>query len=461
MNRNEEYMALLRELEQTPEALETTVDRALERKRRRKKAGRIFGIPATSLAACFVLFMMLVNLFPPFAYACGRIPALKKLAQAVAWSPSLSAAVENEYVQPIEQSQTVGDITATVHYVIVDRKQVNCFYTLEYDKELYESMNANYRFGNLENWSGTSGSGMLEPGKLERIDLDFTDHVPSAIDLTITPYVDETPESMMPVDQLSPFENMEEPVTRELGDFQFHLEFDPYFTEKGETIPVNYSFALDEQTLTLTEVELYPTHLRINLEDGADNLSWLKGLDLYLENERGEQFRKSLNGIVASGDPDGEGMATFWLDSPYFRNSEHLTLYIERAEWKEKDAERILVDLRNNTCSAGLPPGTTFGGAEHYDSGWVLNFIHPYKDKECMYQLFERRFWDDEGNAHDIHGVSNTFGYYDPETRQVVRGDTHFTESFPLEGYHGDTVELELRYNRVTEFEEPIAIPIR
>ena len=92
MNRNEEYKALLQELEPVPTALDGTAERALRRRRRDRRL-RIFGVPAGSLAACFIAFVLLVNLFPPFARACGNVPVLRALAQAVAWSPSLSAAV--------------------------------------------------------------------------------------------------------------------------------------------------------------------------------------------------------------------------------------------------------------------------------------------------------------------------------------------------------------------------------
>ena len=43
------------------------------------------------------------------------------------WSPSLSAAVEHDYVQPVEQSQSADGVTASVEYLIVDRKQVSIF----------------------------------------------------------------------------------------------------------------------------------------------------------------------------------------------------------------------------------------------------------------------------------------------------------------------------------------------
>ena len=82
MTRNEEYQALLQELETTPAALDGAVERALRRRKRDRRL-RLFGVPAGSLAACFAAFVLLVNLFPPFARACGSVPVLRELAQAV------------------------------------------------------------------------------------------------------------------------------------------------------------------------------------------------------------------------------------------------------------------------------------------------------------------------------------------------------------------------------------------
>ena len=69
-----------------------------------------------SLAACFIAFVLLVNLFPPFARACGNVPSLRELALAGAWSPSLSAAVENDYVQPVGIVRTENGVTLSVEY---------------------------------------------------------------------------------------------------------------------------------------------------------------------------------------------------------------------------------------------------------------------------------------------------------------------------------------------------------
>ena len=82
MNRMEEYQALLAELEQTPEALESTVSKALTRRNALQKRWRIAGTSLGSLAACFAGFVLLVNLSVPFARACGHIPVLADLAIA-------------------------------------------------------------------------------------------------------------------------------------------------------------------------------------------------------------------------------------------------------------------------------------------------------------------------------------------------------------------------------------------
>ena len=92
MNRMDEYTALLAELEQTPEELDHTVNKALNRKNALRKKRRFFSTALGGLAACFAAFVLLVNLSTPFARACGRIPLLADLAKAVSWSPSLSAA---------------------------------------------------------------------------------------------------------------------------------------------------------------------------------------------------------------------------------------------------------------------------------------------------------------------------------------------------------------------------------
>ena len=93
MTRMEEYQALRAELETAPDAMETVAERALTREKTCRKKRQIWGVPAGSLAACFALFLLLVNCFPTFAAACEGLPVLGELAEALRFDKSLRLAV--------------------------------------------------------------------------------------------------------------------------------------------------------------------------------------------------------------------------------------------------------------------------------------------------------------------------------------------------------------------------------
>lgn len=121
-----------------------------------------------------------------------------------------------------------------------------------------------------------------------------------------------------------------------LATFTFELRFDPTYTEQGTVIDVGETFLLDGQSVTLTEAEIYPTHLRLNFDYDPANTAWLTELNFYLENERGERFNGIVNGISATGNPDDPSTDSVWLDSPYFSTGEHLTLHVTGASWIDK-----------------------------------------------------------------------------------------------------------------------------
>ena len=453
MNRNQEYEALLQELEATPATLDGTAERALRRRRRERRL-RIFGVPVGSLAACFAAFVLLVNLFPPFARACGNVPVLRALAQAVAWSPSLSAAVANDYVQPIGQSQTVNGITATIEYVIVDLKQVHIFFTLK--GEGYESLSAELpEFTPWQRCSVLEGDFLQPPGTLLRFTLDYQDNdVPEGFTMTlgVTGETAGEAESQPPADS-SVWDALEKdtapPDNSILATFTFDLKFDPTYTASGEIIPVNSAFQLDGQTLTVTEAEVYPTHVRVNVEGAAANTAWLKSLDFYLENEDGERFEPISNGVTASGDPDTPAMNSFRLESPYFADSAHLTLHITGATWLDKDMERIRVDLKSGTADQ-MPEGVELYSAERHGDDWRIEFRARSREENHFYQLFYSTYYAPDGTEYDQQATSVTA----PE-------DGYFYRQMVLRDYPWDEVWLCPAYSRTMTAETPVTIPIK
>lgn len=136
MNRKDEYLELKREMDELS-APGGSVERAMARKRR-EKWGRFFLKPLGGLAAACALFVLLVNLSPAVARACEGIPLLGDLAEAVRFSRSLSEAVEHEYYKKVDQQQTIDGVTASVDYLIADKKGVTILYHIAEAADLGE-----------------------------------------------------------------------------------------------------------------------------------------------------------------------------------------------------------------------------------------------------------------------------------------------------------------------------------
>jgi len=450
MNRMEEYAALLQELETPPEKLETTVERAMNRKNALQRKRRAVWGSVGSFAACFAAFVLSVNCFPTFAKACESIPVLSALAEAVRFSPSLSAAVEHDYVQPMNLSQTENGVTATVEYLIVDQKQVNIFYTLkgDFDRIWAEKVTLQPKDNHVMSYDGFQNP----PGSLQDITVDYLEEdVPESLRLTLAVAAENGAEEWEAPQQIFEDELLR-PVVRQkpeiLAEFTFDLHFDPSFTAAGEVIPVHETVTLAGQSITVAEAEIYPTHVRINVADDPANTAWLKGLHFYLENERGERFEPISNGISATGS-DTPTMVSYRLESPYFGESRHLTLHITGSEWLDKDHEWLEIDLARAQAER-LPEGVELLETVHRPGGWVVTFLAERRKETASYQIFYTTFRDGKGNEYDSNGRSST----------VYDGDAmKFEESLPLPDYHDNTVWLRPTFSRVTT--EDVVIPIK
>ena len=459
MNRKDEFEAMIEELNQPAPGLETTLDRAYKRKR--KRTTNMIVRPLAGLAACFAIFVLLVNFCAPVAYACSQIPVLKELAEAVTFSRSLTDAVENEYVQPMELSQTDSDITAEVAYLIVDQKQVNVFYRL--DSKMYESLDADPEILNSDGVRPAScsyhstGFG-AENGELRCLSIDFVDgNVPDSLRIKLDVYTNGIRQENVapdhPVEEIYSDDPYEEPDY--LAHFDFLLEFDPKFTAAGKVFPVNQTVILEGQAITITDIEVYPTHMRVDIAESADNTAWLKRLDFYIETDWGMKFDPVSSGITATGSADSPSMVSYRADSTYFYEADNLKLVITGAKWLRKDMETTYLNLVTGEHGE-LPEGAAFDSARKHGGGWIVKFRADLEEDGPMYQLFGHLFYDAGGNEYEINQWSSTYGDFDEDGNA-----TFFYDEFPLLNYPYDEVWLSPQYSHNWVAEDQIVIPVQ
>lgn len=450
MDRMEEYKMLSAELECLPESLDGAVLRA------RTKAGKhrvrkLIEAPLAGAGAVFALFVLLVNLSVPFALACGNVPVLKQLTAAVALSPSLKAAVQHDFVQYMGLKQSANGIEMTVDYVIVDQKQINIFYTVQGAAPLYSAIPEvrGAQGGALEGFALMGGS-PAEPDILQKFVVDFMQgDVPPELQLSCKIFPLEAEETAVPYrddDDLG----QTEPVPA--ATLTFDLSFDPAYTGAGETVVLDRYFTLDGQRLLAKDVEIYPTHIRLNLQDDESNTAWLQSLDFYVEDERGNRYDKVGNGITATGSENSRFMAGYRLESSYFGDAEHLTLYITGATWLDKAMEYVEVDLKSGAAST-LPEGmrlesAAMAGRDDYE----IIVSAPLAKNGSYYQILRWDYLDQAGEEGSFHSKSTT----------SLGGDSErFEERVSLEDYPYETVRLGLSSSHWTILDTPLEIQVK
>ena len=456
MNRNVEYERLMEELDAVPVPA-GGVERALRRARRRKYLTR----PLAGVAAAFALFVVLVNASTTVAYACSRVPGLRELAAAVTFSRSLGDAVENEYVQPVKLEQSANDITVRVEYLIVDQKTVTVFY--RFLSERYPNLSEDPVVLSSDGDSpppcsyGPNNWGTPN-GELRSMFIDFvSDDVPPALRLRLKLRdMDERGPSGPPTGSIWDDPHEQEPDY--IAEFEFLLEFDPYFTAQGRHFASAQSFTLDGQTLHLTNVDVYPSYLSFTIRGDGANTAWLESLQFYLVTDKGERFDTVSNGILSVGNPDTPEMISFRADSTFFYDADAISLYVTGAEWLDKDVETIRVDLKNAAADF-MPEGTEFISAEREGNHWVVTVLK----ESGSAQSFMSDYYDAAGNSYELREwtSSATLLGSTPLGLTEARAPEGYTyESFPLKDYPYDEVWLTPRYTGRSSPETPVVVSV-
>lgn len=445
MNRNEEYRALLAQLEDTPlpPALTDSVPRARARARRQSRRRR-WETSLASLGGAAAAFALAVNLSAPFALACGKVPILKELAAAVATSPSMKAAIEHDYIQYVGQSQTENDVTVALEYLILDRSQLNLFFTVT-GPDINESYSLNPILSTPDGASlegcGYSGSGFT-PGELggSSITLDPDVSLPEKLLLTlrVTAMERTSDTAAIPLDTAAAHYDVEPKIIATLT-FPLTLDLDRMGPERR--VEIGQWVELDGQRLLIQSLDMEATQARLTVVSDPDNTHWCERFYFYLSDAKGRRYEQgawsSNSGKwVSRGDDREEGQMVLYLESPYFDGVGPYTLSITGAEWLDKDEDKRLVRIDLNAgTAAGLPDGASLLECRRSDENGQQQLIFLVPDDSTRFSLFSYAYYDGAGERH----------YLSSSWRSHSWEETGYhSEGYYLDDYPYDTIALEL-----------------
>lgn len=460
MNRMEEYHNLIQKLEQPVPALEHSFDRARRKQIRRRRVIR----PLVATAASFLLFVGLVNLSSSVATVCSKIPFLAELAEAVTFSDSLTDAVANQYVQPLALSRTDGDVTVTLEHAIADEKRVTVFFRLDSDiypelKALVQEVTADGEpviasHCTLNDWT-------VPNGELQSITLDYsTDQVPDKLYLHLNILdmertTDEAVLQLVPTMQHPsqyPLEDVPKEDYEYVAHFDFTLELDPAYINTGaKKYSINKTFTINHQTITVTDMEVYPTHLRLNVSEDPDNTAWLNGLDFQIITDNSIKQLPSFAGVRATMERDTETQSytgSYYAESPYFDASAHYEIVIKSAFWETKEPEELIVNLQTGEGEQLAEEITVFHFAKETD-GWLIEFL---RNSRHSYYSTAATFYDEEGTPYPL----TTW-----DSKNIGYKTSHFFQTAPPEGHTFERMSLEIIHSYEKDIEEPITIRVK
>ena len=451
MNRTEEYWALAAQLKEPPPELAGTVDRARARARRERRGKRL-GVPLASLGGAAAAFAVLVNCSTPFAMACRRVPFVRELAQAVALRPSLKAAFENDYVQPVGQSQTQNGITATVESLIVDQTSLNVFYTLSWAGDTWLDITPDLLDENGEPPAGSRGAAWEDPGETEehwRLATFYFDGADLPEELQLVLEVSDSGRNKgrfagpaEAPDASLPWPDAERaPRSPVLAEFTFPLTIDPTLLGPGRTVEVGQWITLDGQRLYLDELTIDPTRMDLTLEAHPDNTAELCRLECYALDGAGNRYDRP--SVTYGG---GEAIQ---LESCYFSENQDLTLYIQEAQWLDQDRTSFTLDLAAGEAG-WLPEALGDLTIERREGNVYLSFRN---DGQSV--TFDGYYYDPEGGRHDWGSMSMSSTDEDGDGWCET-----MTEYRVLWDYPWDSVTIPLSSNRVTAFDPPIQVDL-
>lgn len=459
-NRTDEYWELISELSHSPKKLEGTVARA-QKRARRERLLRKLAAPAATFAAAAASFVLLVNTLPTFALACSGVPGLRQLAAAVAFSPSLSAAVAHDYVQYIGQSQTVDGVTVNLECAIVDEAQAVFFYSADGGR-FYTSPRLANETGQPIGGYAVSTTGQLGEtavGGLDSMTLSFVDSaLPErfTLEMFFLPVPEgEGNDPAVPPERGGGKASSEEDPRHAPGVlcFTFDVTLDPSRISQAKTVEVGRWVELDGQRVLVDSLEILPTRSILHLGEDPANTAWLRTLKFWFEDEKGRRYDEIDGSLSASGETGSQSYLTYYFRSFYYDQPQGLTLCVGKAEWLDKDAPHVYLDLATGTCP-GLPEGVRVDKVTRTGDTVEVKFLSPM-NREGFGSTFQNGYWDPEGNQHSFTQWGGG-KELDDETNQQLG----IYEKLYLEDYPWDTVELELGYTSMSAWEQPVYVPM-
>ncbi|MBO5430131.1 MAG: DUF4179 domain-containing protein, partial [Peptococcaceae bacterium] len=439
---------------------------------------------AVAVAACtLVIFTGAVNLSPAFASAAANVPIVRELVKAVAFDPSMKAAIEHDYVQLVKKTATDNGFTLEVEYLVADPRNLTVYYKMNEITERNSQDGPDYQFDfdildmngeNLEGYGASSDYPISEEEKeaLNAVKFNFfgEETLPEQVQLRLIvkeaqplseedqKKLDEARNKTGLAGSIASFEEPR-PEYKEVANMIVPLTIDKGSLFNVRTLNMNRTVELDGQRIVFDKVEIYPTQIRVLWHTDETNTHLIDGLRIELQSKERGKWQGISNGVSGIGATDSPERQT-WLESNWFSDEEEYQLVITQYALIPKDKRMVSYDYSTNRFT-NLPKYARLKEAIPSESGLYMEFEFKSTTEVVNGGVLQREEFDRMGSGkvyEDDKNVDATegFGGY---TRD---GEHWFYNMFIVPGdeYKTEPIVFKLTWAPPILLEEPIIVPI-
>jgi hypothetical protein len=382
-------------------------------------------------AILLISFVTSISMSPTFAKTIASIPGLDRIVALIQQNKSLTAAIENDFYQPLNLSQKKNGITVTLDGVIADKKSMVIFYTVRTD-EINKPLEMEYM--------------LLMNEKYE--------------DLTVTDTSDFSPQpesidekvysSIMSIDynenRTLNGKKLLWAIGLKNGDEVEHF-YIPFTFKKVEMdskkYVINKEVTIEGQRIIVNEVTIDPLRVVVHLEMNPNNTKKFFAMDeLKLVDETGETW-STIPGKTYRGDDEWE----VHLQSNYFKNPEKFSLDFGKINAIDKDEAFILIDTESKEILK--QPSVPIFSYMHVENG-VIRFTMAVAEDFNYIPL---------GDFVDANGKEFRLKYVDGSFIQTSVGKKNIEFELPTESYT-NPIRLDL-FSYPSWIEEDVEVKIK
>lgn len=395
-------------MEVSAESIDEYIKRGIYLGKKKKRRRRLRLISSISAAAVFIIMITSIRNSTAFAAYLSRIPGLEYIVKIINYDKGIDDAVDNNFVQHINQSQQYEGINFTIKDIIADDSKCILFYNIE-NKSSHKFVNLDEmelkdeKGKDLEagiSWGPTTGNDLNNEKRVEgAVDISFLEGACIPDELFINVKLKESNERNAAVSgkKLAPVWNFKVPIDKKK------------FSNMKRVYEINQSINVEGQNILFKKMTITPTRIAVDVEYDKDNSKKILNYDdLEIIDEKGEKRATITNGISASF--IDENHATLYFQSNFFTDVKRLYIKGSSIRAIDKDKLKVLVDLENKKLLKFPDNLLSLKAINSSSKGIDLEFELKKADnidKERAYNIFSLTFEDKLGKSYNSNVLSS------------------------------------------------------